>query len=174
MAVTRADTGAGAYWSLTRTLRPGDRGNGRALPEDAIGAVGNAFLAGAAVNAGVAILQAFTSLEAFDLPLYDNRTTGLLGNPVFLGALCAAAFAIVPTLVKHRRLLGTVVAFMLAAGTQLSGTRNALAVLIVFVLWALFGTRGLAAILLGVAVVAGITFGATVHPPGTQTAVARL
>src|SRR5437763_5961387 len=30
MAVTRADTDAGAYWSLTRTLRPGDRGNGRA------------------------------------------------------------------------------------------------------------------------------------------------
>jgi len=168
----------GTFFSLTGFILVAGMvafyGIGRALPEDAIGALTTAVLAGAAVNAGIAIIQAFTSLDAFDLPLYDNRTTGLLGNPVFLGALCAAAVALLPPLLNRRRLLGTGVAFLLAAGTQLSGTRNALAVLVAVVLWAMFRTRGLRAALLGVAVAAGIAFGATVHPPGTQTALARL
>lgn len=86
------------------------------------------LLISATANAGIAVAQTLVNLAAFDLPLYeDNRAPGLLGNPVFLGGLLAAAL----WLVLHR--LGSSwrwapVVVLMGAALQLSGSRFSLAV----------------------------------------------
>ncbi|MEY2565578.1 MAG: O-antigen ligase [Actinomycetota bacterium] len=146
---------------------------GRAVPADGIGPLGIAFLVGGAANAFVAVLQGIVGLEVYDIWFYDGRATGLLGNPVFLGALCAAAMAFVPRVLAARLDAGVALAFLLAAGTQVSGTRSALVVLVVVVAWGAvrLGTRR--GLLLVAAVVGGIAFGSVVHVQGS-TAVNRI
>jgi O-antigen ligase len=49
----------------------------------------------ALVNGVVAILQQLVGLTSIGLPSFGNQPDGLLGNPVFLGALAAAALVLV-------------------------------------------------------------------------------
>jgi O-antigen ligase len=53
------------------------------------------LIAGAIVNAGIAVLQQFIGLSSVGIPEYANQPDGLLGNPVFLGALMAAALVLI-------------------------------------------------------------------------------
>lgn len=105
-----------ASWAVGLTSGEG----GRALVE-------RGLLAGAIVNAAVAVLQTLLDLTAFDLPLYEhNRAPGLLGNPVFLGALLAAALWLVLHRLARSWRWGSVV-LLFGAALQLSGSRFSLA-----------------------------------------------
>jgi hypothetical protein len=56
--------------------------------------VEQAFLAGALLNAAIGALQGGVNLHRLSLPNYQGRAHGLLGNPVHLGAIAAAAVAV--------------------------------------------------------------------------------
>lgn len=146
---------------------------GRIAPADAVPAIGAAFLAGAALNALVAVLQPLVRLDVYDIWFYDGRATGLLGNPVFLGAVCAAGMAFVPRVFQRRLDGGAALALLLAAGTQLSGTRIALISLVLVVAW---GARTLGlrrGALFVAAVVGGIIFASAIRSTDA-TAVQRI
>jgi O-antigen ligase len=181
LSATVAGTGlawTGAFFSLTGALYVLALGAfwaiGRVLPEDALPAVATALLVGAGVNAAIAVLQSFTALDAYDIALYDQRATGLMGNPVFLGTLCASAIALVPTVVRRRPVLAAAATALLAAAAQLSGTRNALAVLVAVTLWAAVRSGRARGALVVAAAAAGLALGTFAHPQVGETAVARL
>ena len=147
---------------------------GRSLPDPALPALAAAFLAGAVVNAGVALTQGFIDLSTYEVVLYEGRATGLLGNPVFLGALCAAAVAMVPSLLRRNTAAGVVVTILLAAATQMSGARNSIVVLVIVSVWAVTRVAGARRILLAASVVVGLGIGVVVEPAHGTGAVARL
>ena len=103
---------------------------GRALPPAAGSSIAVGFLAGAAVNAAVAVLQGVADLSGADLPLFHDRSTGLLGNPVFLGAACAAAMAFVRPVLRRLAPAGFLLVALLAAAVQMSGARAAFVLLV--------------------------------------------
>ena len=151
-----------AFWAL-----------GRSLPASVVPMVAAGFLAGAAINAAVAVLQRLVDLSAMDVYLFDDRSTGLLGNPVFLGACCATAVALLPMLARKSLPGALALAVLLGAGTQMSGARNSLVVLGVAGLWSAWrcGTRRGAALLVALAV--GLAAGGALQG-NTETAGARL
>jgi O-antigen ligase len=151
------------YWAI-----------GRTLPVDAGPAVAAGFLAGAAVNAAVAVLQGVTDLSAASISLYDERSTGLLGNPVFLGAACAAAVALLPMLVRHSLVGALAAALLLAAATQMSGARNSIVVLVGVGIWSAWrcGRRGGPALVVALAL--GVAGGGLLHGNADTGAAARL
>ena len=146
---------------------------GRGLPAAVVPMVGAGFLAGAAVNAAVAVLQRLVDLSAMDVYLFDDRSTGLLGNPVFLGAACATAVALLPLLARRTAAGAIAAAALLAAGTQMSGARNSIVVLAVAGLWSAWrcGRRRGAALLVALAI--GLAAGSILQG-NTETAGARL
>jgi len=73
----------GGCWAL---------GTGLGAPERRL--VESAIIAGALVNAVIAILQVLVGLGALDLANFGSQPTGTLGNPVFLGALLAGSVAL--------------------------------------------------------------------------------
>ena len=122
-------------WTIGR--RAGDR----------IRYIENGLLAAAALNALLSILQLLLDLSRFDLQLYAGRSTGLMGNPVYLAILVAGGFWIAATRMARPRLSAALLCALLAAGVQASGSRAAVALLalsIVFVPLP-FRLRGLAA-----------------------------
>lgn len=112
-------------WSLGRTAR------GR------VRFVEVALLAGAAVNAAVAWLQASTDLDVEGLALYQGRSSGLTGNPVFLAALCAGGLflALARERSSERPLVYLMLAGFLAGAVELAGSRTALVVALGIVAW---------------------------------------
>lgn len=147
---------------------------GRVLPTAALPALVTAILAGAVINATVAVGQGFVDLSAFEVALYDGRATGLMGNPVFLGALCAAAMAFVPTALRYNAAVGAGAALLLAAATQMSGARNSVVVLLVVAAWVAVRAAARHRALVVAAVVAGLAIGVVVEPTHGTAAVARL
>src|SRR5439155_4183415 len=85
--------------------------------------IATALLAGALVNAGIAVLQSLVDLSTYHLELVDARPPGLLGNSVFLGALAAGAVWL--TVLRPLRGWPARVAclVLLAAAVELSGSR---------------------------------------------------
>jgi hypothetical protein len=169
---------AGFFFSMTAAVFVagvvGSWAIGRSLPADAMGALRAGVLAGAAVNAGIAVLQGVTSLDAFDISLYDQRATGLFGNPVFLGALCASALALVAPILGRRPAVGAGLALLLAAATEASGTRNAVVVLLLVAAWVATRVGRARAVLVLAAVVAGVALGASLQPSRSTSAIGRL
>jgi hypothetical protein len=147
---------------------------GRRLHERAVPLVAFAFLVGAVLNAGVAMAQGVVDLSSADLPLLDDRSTGLLSNPVFLGATCAAAVALVPLVLRRSVPGGLVVALLLAAGVQMSGARNSLVVTVLLAAWMAtrLGRRTGAALVVAIAL--GLTTGVLLQGHAGTTATARL
>ncbi len=114
-----------ATWALGRTAR------GRT------GFVEVALLAGASVNAAVAWLQASTDLGVEGLGLFQGRAQGLMGNPVFLAALCAGGLWLVLAR-EHRAerpLMWLALAGFLLGAIELSGSRISLAGAFGVVVW---------------------------------------
>ena len=104
-----------AAWGLGATAGPAQRRQ-----------MATAVVAGALVNAAVAWLQAAEMVPpALDSP---GRSSGLMGNPVHLGALVAGGLWLVCCRSAERRLLGwwTGAVALLAGAAQLSGGRSAL------------------------------------------------
>lgn len=158
-----------ASWAVGLTSGEG----GRALVE-------RGLLISATANAGVTVAQTLANLATLDLPLYeDNRAPGLLGNPVFLGGLLAAAL----WLVLHRlgsswRWVPVVVLF--GAALQLSGSRFSLAVAVLTLPAALLtkALGGRKVLIAAVALVCGIVSGSQISEQrgslsGTQRAFSQ-
>lgn len=74
---------AAGCFGLGTTLGPADRRW-----------VEGAFLTGALVNAGIAILQVWHDLTPVGILSYNGLPTGLFGNPAFLGPVLAAAMVL--------------------------------------------------------------------------------
>lgn len=147
---------------------------GRALPPAAGSSIAVGFLAGAAVNAAVAVLQGVADLSGADLPLFHDRSTGLLGNPVFLGAACAAAMAFVRPVLRRLAPAGFLLVALLAAAVQMSGARAAFVLLVVVGGWAALGSgRRLGAVLL-IAIVVGSLVGGALQDNAGAAAAARV
>jgi O-antigen ligase len=72
----------------------GSWGVGTGLTEDDRYILELALVAGAVVNSVIALLQQFVGLGAIGLADYGNQPTGMLGNPVFLGALLAGSLVL--------------------------------------------------------------------------------
>ena len=89
----------------------------------------SAIIAAAVVNAGVALAQQLVGLSA--IPSDGRQATGLMGNPVFLGAMSVAVLALMaPRFVERpRRMLVPVV--LVAAAVGMSGERLSAALLVV-------------------------------------------
>jgi O-antigen ligase len=113
--------------------------------------VERAFLAGALLNAAIGVLQGGVDLHRFSLPNYQGRAHGLLGNPVHLGAIAAAAVAVIvarlpgpgstassawsgPACSGPRRALAAIA--LAAAAVEASGARSGLVVLGLVLAWA--------------------------------------
>src|SRR4051812_8422291 len=159
-----------SVWALGCSLP----GSGRRLVQRAV-------LAGALVNAAIAVLQTVFDLSSLHLQNAEGRAAGLLGNPVHLGAISAAALALVAPRLQLDRLRPDAsamawagAAVLLATAVQLSGSRSGLIVALGLLLWALaaFGWRPAAA--LAVTVVIGLAVGgALASGSGGRTAAGR-
>lgn len=103
--------------------------------------VAAALVSAAGVNILVAILEMTFDLSRFGYARFEERAPGLLGNPIYLGPLLAAAVAlVVPHLrapranpVRYVSVAGFVV--MAAVGMSLSGSRTALALCVIVAGW---------------------------------------
>lgn len=95
----------------------------------------HAALAAVTLNAVIAVLQTVFDLSELQLPLRTGRAEGLLGNPVHLGALCAAGAGAALHLWCRatQRWAYLAVAIVCLIGLQLSASRLALVVIVVVV-----------------------------------------
>lgn len=103
---------AGA-WGLGTLLR---NGSDRRLLEGAL-------IAAALLNAVVAMGQTWIGLSSLGLPLYSGQPYGLQNNPVFLGALLAAALALVAPRLACRPLPWSVAVVVLGLGIGIAAER---------------------------------------------------
>jgi O-antigen ligase len=156
------------------TCAAGAWGAGRALPEETLPWLRGGLVAGALVNGVVAILQGPFDLTSYRLELVDARSTGLLGNPVFVGAACASATTLLAPVLRRSRPAGLCAILVLATAVQMSGARIALAMLVVGVLFVGRACRPLllAAMLTTVAV--GLLLGSALQADGGTSAGQRL
>jgi len=146
---------------------------GRELPADARRSLEIGLLAGVALNVAVAVLQLWWAPDAAQLSLIDGRSTGLLGNAVFLGAVSAIG----ATVAAGSTWLGIVPAGIitagLASGTQLSGSRAALGMLLFAVAAGWITRRQTAArAVITAAVLAGVIAGSVLQTLSATDATA--
>lgn len=128
-------------------------------------------------NAVVCFLQLALKLDAYGLPLKDNRATGLFGNPVFVAAFLAGGIWLVGARFPGRPLRGSLMAVALAGALQATGSRFAVALVVVglLLLPLRIGLRPGGAF--AALVVVGLVLGALLAshagtPSGSQRAVA--
>lgn len=124
------------------------------------------LLAGALVNAGWAWLQMIVGLGQPALRPFLGRAMGLMGNPVQLGALCAAAMWLAVGKSRDRLVPSLVALGVLAGAVQLSGSRVALVAGIAAVLYAAVRAGMRRGGLLAGAVVVGVLLSMLVPSPG--------
>lgn len=88
-----------------------------------------ALVAGVLVNAAVAVPEMLSDLSVFSLGLFDGRSPGLLGNPVFLGGLVAAGPALLAPRFGRRPAAWAPAVALVGAAAQLSGSRLVIPIL---------------------------------------------
>lgn len=151
-----------ATWALGSAMSPQGRSRTRAV-----------FLGGVMVNVVVAVMQNITTVPITALALVD-RPSGLTGNAVHLGALCAAA---VPLVAKGRPRLGPaslVLLLLLALGTQVSGGRSALAFLVVAAVVVAWRRPRTQVLVVFAVLVAGVVLGGLLPGSSTPSATGRV
>ena len=132
---------------------------GAALDDAERSDVGRALLAAVLVNVAFALLSTVVDLTAFDLGLYQGRAMGLLGNPIHLGAACAAGLALLVPRLAGRTAAAAVGIAAVGAAVQASGSRSGLAAMAVVTAWGIVVlSRRLAAVLV-VSLVVGLAGG---------------
>ncbi len=96
-----------------------------------------ALLAGATANAAVAWLQASTDLGVEGLGLFEGRSGGLTGSPVYLAGLCSAALCLALARERDadRPIVYLLLVGFLAGAVELSGSRSALVVMLAVIGW---------------------------------------
>jgi O-antigen ligase len=105
--------GLAGCWALGTGLRGRDR---RFLE--------SALIAGAVVNSVVMVAQRFADLSGLQLPSFSGQPDGLLGNPVFTGAVVAAALVLVaPRFLDNPSLPTAAVVVLLGVGLAITGER---------------------------------------------------
>ncbi len=115
--------GAAGAWAVGRSL--GDRG--RRL-------VAGGLLAGAAVNATMAIVQEVLRARGPVLGLYQGgQADGLMGNPIYLESLLLGALALALVAALRGRAAWLLLAALLSAALELSGERLAVPLLALLV-----------------------------------------
>ena len=132
------------------------------------------LLAGVAVNAAVAIVQGAFSPDVVPFTRYDGRSAGLLANPVYLGALCAAAVPLLLPRLRGRSWAWAGVLVATAAAVELSGSRLALGLAVGFTVVCFVRERRGAALgtaLMAGGLVLGVAIGAL---GGTATGTTRV
>ena len=136
--------------------------------------VERAFLGGALLNCVIGLVEGGVDLHSLSLPDYQGRAHGLLGNPVHLGAIAAAAVAVLvarsPGRTPHD--VGwPLVGIGLAAGAiEVSGARSGLAVLGAVLLWTWLRRDRRWAGAATVAALAGIAIGVAILHAGGNAA----
>lgn len=111
----------------------------------------------AIVNVGAATLQLAGDVpKEFGLELVAGRPVGLVGNPIHLGALCAAALA--PATAIRGQTSRALAVIALAAGVALSGSRAPIAVATGVLAWTIWRNWRLAVLTIA-CTVAGFTAG---------------
>ncbi|HEX7165494.1 MAG TPA: O-antigen ligase family protein, partial [Acidimicrobiales bacterium] len=131
---------------------------GRTVTEQGARVVSLALGAAIVVNAAVCIAQHLTNLEAYSLALFDGRATGLVGNPVHVATLFAGGTFLAVSAFRQSFGWG-VVLVACAAGVQASGSRFALAGLVVAAAWGLVRGRHLRAVAMVGLLAAGAAIG---------------
>ncbi|MHB8220695.1 MAG: O-antigen ligase family protein [Acidimicrobiales bacterium] len=120
--------GLAACWALGTGVSAADRR-----------LVENAIIWAAALNALVAFYQRFPGLKGVGLGMYGgNQPDGLLGNPVFFGALLAASLALLAPRMFERPGVWAPVTALVAFATALSGERLPVLVAVVVVAWSIW------------------------------------
>lgn len=151
-----------ATWALGSAMSPLGRTRARGV-----------FLGGVMVNVAVAVMQSTTPIPITALALVD-RPSGLTGNAVHLGALCAAA---VPLVAKSRSRLGPaslVLLLLLGLGAQVSGGRSALAFLVIAAVGVAWRRPRTQALVVLVVLVAGVALGGLLPGSSTPSATQRV
>lgn len=132
-----------------------------------------AVIAGAAINALVAVVQLAGVVDAFPFRLDGGRAAGLLGNPVHLGAAGAAGVVLL-ALGRVHTVLAIGLASLLGVAVQASGSRMALLVVVLFVLGALAARRLRASAIAAAGLAVGISLVALLPGAGTAASSSRV
>jgi len=157
-------------WMLGAAMRPG-----------ATRLVERALLIACVVNAGVALVQQVVDLSSYGLAVYQGRSAGLYGNPVYLAELLAGGLWLAVCRFErggsaHRA--AAAAALVLSAGVAVSGSRFGLGLAVVAALLALprLGWRrgAAAAVVIAVGLGAGTLLGAAGFGGAGTTSVARV
>lgn len=124
------------------------------------------LLAGIAANLVFALVQPLVDLSPYGLGLLQQRTPGLMGNPVHLASLFMGGF----TLAAHRALSqpwpNAALLAAVAAGVQLTGSRFAFLGTVVFAVGVLAWKRNGPAAVLIAATVMGLAVGEGINTIG--------
>lgn len=95
--------------------------------------VERALLASLLANVVLGVCQVVFDLSPANLELYEGRATGFLGNPVFLGGLLAGGFWLALRHEFRRSWAAAVAPASMALGINLSGSRIAIAAMVLAV-----------------------------------------
>ncbi|MBW3615068.1 MAG: O-antigen ligase family protein [Actinobacteria bacterium] len=159
------------FWAIGRTIEPDEQPM-----------VLRSLLAAIAINAVLAVLQGAFDLAAYGLPLFDERSAGLLGNPVHLATLAAGGLPLAWWEVRKGRgrtvAVGAPLAALLAAAAQVSGSRILLLALGASSVYLLARHRSLRAVFfvtaLGVGIVGGSVAGAAPGRTGASDRISQV
>jgi O-antigen ligase len=147
---------------------------GASIEDDASSLVENALLAAAAINVVVALAQMAFNLDSLGLGLFDQRSSGLLGNPVFLAEMLAGTFWIVlhRSTGRGRWPAWALLSVGIGAGLQVSGSRLPLALALLALPVALLRVPRKLVAAMGLALLIGVAIGGvlTAHSGGAGTA----
>ena len=142
-------------WALGSTVSQ----TGRALVEKAL-------IAALIVHAVFSLVQPLVDLSPYGLGLLQQRTPGLMGNPVHLAALFTGGFALATARTLLRPWPNAVLLGAVASGVQLTGSRFALLGVILLALGVAAGKRNGRAVLIIAATVIGLALGHAVNTVG--------
>ena len=149
---------------------------GRAITPEARPLVEWGLIAGALVNAAIAVIASRVTLpQSLASDVFDptGRSQSLAGNPVHLAALAVLGVAlVVPRLALSPWRWAIPVAAM-AAAVELSGTRLALVVMVGIVVWAVRRHGVRVAAIVALLMIAGLSFGATIDRSSAGSATQR-
>jgi len=143
--------------------------------------VATALLVACAVNAAVAVLSELVDLSAFGVAPYGGRAVGFYGNPVYLSELLAGglwlAFHRLGSSGSGSRERAVVAAgVLIAAATELSGSRAALVLGVLAAVVAVWQAPKAGRAIVAAVFVGGIALGACVSAiaPGSLTGTDRV
>jgi O-antigen ligase len=145
--------------------------------------IANALIIGCTANAALAVAEQLVDLRAFGVAVYEGRSAGLYGNPVYLAGLLAGGLWLTlwqlarpQSTTARGRVAVVAAAALMAAGIELSGSRAALLVAVGAAVVTARSVRGRWRVGIVAVVAAGIAAGALIGAvaPGSTTSTDRV